>query len=137
MGKKIRILLTKTGLDAHTRGVKIIARALRDSGMEVIYLGPYQTPEQIVSTAIQEDVDVIGISSIVGAHMSVFPEILRLLEENRVTDCLLVGGGIIPKDEAESLKKMGVSEIFRIGTRTDDVVRYIHDTVNQKAVARS
>jgi len=133
MDKRIKVLMAKVGLDCHTRGVSVIATALRDSGMEVIYLGPYQTPEEIVKVAIQEDVDVIGISSLSGGHMLPFSEICRLLKENKASDILFIGGGIIYPDEAESLKKGGVSEIFGPGDTTDSVVRYIREKVSDKA----
>lgn len=125
MNRKIKVLLSKVGLDAHDRGIKVVAMTLRERGMEVIYLGPHQTPEQVVSTAIQEDVDVIGISSLAGAHIYIFDEILRLLEEKKARRTLLIGGGIIPEDEAMELEKTGVSKLFLPGTPTDEIVQYI------------
>ena len=112
MDKKIRVLMAKPGLDGHDRGVKVVARALRDAGMEVIYTGLHQTPEQIVEAAIQEDVNVMGLSILSGAHMTLFPKIIDLLKKNNAEDILVTGGGIIPKEDVEELKKMGISEIF-------------------------
>lgn len=125
MAKKIKVLLSKVGMDTHDRGVKIIARALRDSGMEVIYAGIYQTTEQIVRASVQEDVDVVGVSSLDGGHMTIFPEIVEGLKREGRGDIVVIGGGVIPLDEAEELKKMGVSEIFRAGSVTDDIVKYV------------
>lgn len=133
MGKRIRVLLAKVGLDCHTRGVNIIAMALRNSGMEVIYLGPFQTPEGIVKAAIEEAVDVIGVSSLSGGHTLPFSEICRLLKEKGALNILFIGGGFISKDEAETLKERGVSQIFGSGTTTDSVVKYIQDGVVNKA----
>ena len=130
MAKKIKVLLSKIGMDTHDRGVKIIARALRDAGMEVIYAGIYLTTEQIVQASIQEDVDVVGISSLDGGHMTIFPEILDGLNEGGRSDILVIGGGVIPFEEAEELKKGGVAEIFRAGTVTDNVVKYIQEHMN-------
>ena len=123
--KKIRVLVAKPGLDGHDRGAKIIARALRDSGMEVIYTGLRQTPEQIVNAALQEDVDAIGISSLSGAHMTIFPKVLALMEKNGLNDVLLFGGGIIPRDDIVALAKMGVGELFTPGASTMDIVEYL------------
>ncbi len=123
--KKIRILVAKVGLDGHDRGAKVIASGLRDAGMEVIYTGIRQTPETVVSTAIQEDVDAIGVSSLSGAHMTIFPKIVRLLEEKGVQDILIFGGGIITKNDIPQLKKIGVDKIFLPGTRVDEVVTYL------------
>jgi len=125
VAKKIKVLLSKVGMDTHDRGVKIIARALRDSGMEVIYAGIYQTTEQIVRASVQEDVDVVGVSSLDGGHMTIFPEIVEGLKREGRGDIVVIGGGVIPLDEAEELKKMGVSEIFRAGSVTDDIVKYV------------
>ena len=131
--RPIRVLIAKVGLDGHERGAWIVARALMRAGMEVIYTGLYQTTETIVKTAIQEDVDVIGISSLAAGHMAYFPEILELLKkEGREKDILLIGGGVIPVAEAEELKRMGISEIFRPGARTDTIVKYIEDKVKKK-----
>lgn len=116
MEHKIRVLVAKVGLDGHDRGAKVVAAHLRDEGMEVIYTGLRQTPEMIIESAIQEDVDVIGISILSGAHMNLFPEIIRLMKEKELTDVLFVGGGIISNDDAQKLKESGVGEIFGPGT---------------------
>ena len=116
MEKKIRVLIAKAGLDGHDRGAKVIAAALRDAGMEVIYLGLRQTPEMIVSAAIQEDVDAIGMSILSGAHMTVFPRILDEMKKNEINDVLLFGGGIIPEEDIKNLKQNGVGELFTPGT---------------------
>ena len=129
MAKKIKVLLSKVGMDTHDRGVKIIARALRDSGMEVIYAGIYQTTEQIVRASVQEDVDVVGVSSLDGGHMTIFPEIVEGLKREGRGDIVVIGGGVIPLDEAEELKKTGVAEIFRAGSVTDDIVKYVQEHV--------
>lgn len=129
---KIRVLIAKPGLDGHDRGAKIIARALRDAGMEVIYTGLRQTPEMIVEAALQEDVDVIGLSILSGAHMALVPRITELLAENDMDDVQLVIGGIIPDEDVEPLKKMGVSGIFSPGTSLDDIVTYINAAVTNK-----
>jgi methylmalonyl-CoA mutase C-terminal domain/subunit len=125
MDKKIRVLVAKAGLDGHDRGAKVIAAALRDSGMEVIYTGLRQTPEMIVEAALQEDVDVIGISILSGAHMTIFPRIKSLMEEKGINDVLLTGGGIIPNDDINSLKQIGVGELFTPGTPTTAIASYI------------
>lgn len=125
MKRKIRVVLAKPGLDGHDRGAKVIANALRDAGMEVIYLGLRQTPEMIVSAAVQEDADVISLSILSGAHMTIFPKILELLKENKMEDVLLVGGGVIPEEDIRTLKGMGVAEIFGPGTPTTKTVEYI------------
>jgi len=127
MEKKIRVLVAKAGLDGHDRGAKVIAAALRDAGMEVIYTGLRQTPEMIVEAAIQEDVDVIGISILSGAHMTIFPKIMDLMKEKGLDDVLLTGGGIIPEDDLNQLKKLGVGELFTPGTPTGQVATYIKD----------
>ena len=127
MERKIRVLVAKAGLDGHDRGAKVIAAALRDAGMEVIYTGLRQTPEMIVEAAIQEDVDAIGISILSGAHMTIFPRILELMKQKQVDDILLFGGGIIPDDDLTKLKEMGVGALFTPGTSTVDVVRYLHE----------
>lgn len=129
VGKKIRVLVAKAGLDGHDRGAKVIAAALRDAGMEVIYTGLRQTPEMIVEAALQEDVDVIGISILSGAHMTFFPKIKRLMEEKGLNDVLLTGGGIIPKEDLTELKKIGVGELFTPGASTVSIVKYIKDWV--------
>lgn len=125
MNKKIRVVVAKAGLDGHDRGAKVIAAALRDAGMEVIYTGLRQTPETIVEAAIQEDADVIGISILSGAHMTVFPKILKLMQEKGIDDVLLTGGGIFPEDDIKKLKEMGVGELFTPGSSTTDIADYI------------
>jgi methylmalonyl-CoA mutase C-terminal domain/subunit len=123
--KKIRVLVAKLGLDGHDRGAKVVARALRDAGMEVIYTGIRQTPEMIVATAVQEDVDVVGLSSLSGAHMELFPEIIKGLAKKGKKDSLFICGGIIPDEDVPKLKKIGVQEVFGPGTSTMDIVNYI------------
>jgi len=125
--KKIRVLIAKPGLDGHDRGAKVVARALRDAGMEVIYSGLHQTPEQIVETAIQEDVDAIGLSILSGAHMTLFPRIIELLKENQVEDKMVFGGGIIPDEDIIKLKEIGVEELFTPGTDTGTIVKFLKD----------
>jgi methylmalonyl-CoA mutase C-terminal domain/subunit len=125
MKKKIRVLIAKAGLDGHDRGAKVIAAALRDSGMEVIYLGLRQTPQMIVSAAVQEDVDAIGISILSGAHMTVFPAILSEMKKNEIEDVLLFGGGIIPDKDLLKLKEMGVGELFTPGASMSEVVDFL------------
>jgi len=127
MARKIRVLIAKPGLDGHDRGAKVIARALRDAGMEVIYTGIRQTPEQIVSTAIQEDVDIIGLSSLSGAHMSLFPKVVQILKEKGAGDIPVFGGGIIPIDDIEELKKAGIKKIFQPGASLEEIIRYIQE----------
>ena len=123
--EKVRILVAKPGLDGHDRGAKVIATALRDAGFEVIYTGLHQTPEMIVEAAVQEDVDVVGLSILSGAHMVLFPKIVNLLREQDAGDKLVVGGGIIPEDDIEELVKMGIAKIFTPGTPTGEIVDYI------------
>jgi len=125
MERKIRVVVAKAGLDGHDRGAKIVARALRDAGMEVIYTGLHQTPEQIVETAIQEDADAVGISLLSGAHMTLVPRILDLLRENGAEDVLVVLGGTIPDDDAAELKKQGVAAVFGPGAPTSDIVEFL------------
>lgn len=132
MTKKIRVLVAKPGLDGHERGAKIVARALADAGMEVIYLGIRQTPEQIANTAIQEDVDVVGLSILSGAHNTLFPSIVDLLREKGRGDIPVIGGGIIPPDDAGKLKEYGIAEIFGPGTDTRDIVAFIKKAVRHK-----
>ena len=129
-----RILLAKPGLDGHDRGAKVIARALRDAGMEVIYTGLHQTPEMIVRSAVQEDVQAIGVSILSGAHMTLFPEILRLLAEEGASDILVFGGGIFPKDDVAKLKGLGVKELFLPGTPTTAVVEWVRQNVPEPAL---
>lgn len=131
MNRPIRVLVAKVGLDGHDRGAKVIAAALRDAGMEVIYTGLRQTPLMVVNTALQEDVDVIGVSILSGAHMTVFPKIHQLLLEKELTDVLLTGGGIIPEKDREKLRKMGVGDLFPPGTSMEDIVSYIKEWVKQ------
>jgi len=133
VNRKIRVVVAKPGLDGHDRGAKIIARALRDAGMEVIYTGLHQTPDQIAETAIQEDADAIGISILSGAHMTLVPKIVELLAEQGVDDVLLVVGGTIPKRDIEDLKQLGVAGVFTPGTPTDDIVRFIRDGVEGRS----
>ena len=125
MSRPIRVLVAKPGLDGHDRGAKVVAAALRDAGMEVIYTGLHQTPEMIASAAVQEDVDVVGLSILSGAHMTLFPRVLELLREQGRDDLLLTGGGIIPKEDMEALEKQGVGKLFGPGTSTSDLVSYI------------
>jgi len=127
--RKIRVLIAKPGLDGHDRGAKIIASALRDAGMEVVYLGLRQTPESIVQAAIQEDVDVVGLSSLSGAHMTLFPKILALLREKGASDILVTGGGVIPEGDREELRKLGMGRIFPPGTRSAEIADYIREEV--------
>ena len=131
MERKIRILMAKPGLDGHDRGIKVLAAAYRDAGMEVIYLGLRQTPEKIVSSALQEDVDVIALSSLNNAHMTIFPNILKLMKEKKIDDVLLVGGGIIPKKDVLLLEDMGVGKLFGPGTPVQETVDYITDWVKE------
>ena len=128
----IRVLVAKPGLDGHDRGAKVIARALRDAGMEVIYTGIRQTPRMIVETALQEDVDVIGLSILSGAHMVLFPEIIAGLRENGMEDVLLVAGGIIPLEDQPELREMGLRGIFGPGASTGDIINFIQETVEQR-----
>lgn len=129
--EKIRVLVAKVGLDGHDRGAKVVARALRDAGMEVIYTGLHQTPEQIVETAIQEDVNVIGLSLLSGAHMTLFTDVAELLKEKGLDNVLLIGGGIIPEEDKEVLKQAGIAEIFGPGTSTDEIVEFIIKNVKK------
>jgi methylmalonyl-CoA mutase C-terminal domain/subunit len=128
----IRVLVAKPGLDGHDRGAKVVAKALRDAGMEVIYTGLRQTPEQIVETAIQEDVDVIGLSCLSGAHMTLFPKVMELLKAKGVKDILVTGGGIIPMEDVPRLKKAGIAEVFGPGTTSDEIVGFIKKNVKQR-----
>ena len=129
MERKIRVLIAKPGLDGHDRGAKVVAAALRDAGMEVIYTGLHQTPEMIVEAAIQEDVDVIGVSILSGAHMVILPKILELLEKEGAKQIMLIGGGIIPEDEAKELERMGVRKLFGPGTPTSEISEFIREKV--------
>ena len=131
MKRKIRILMAKPGLDGHDRGIKVLAAAYRDAGMEVIYLGLRQTPEMIVSAALQEDADVIALSSLNNAHMTIFPNVLNLMKDKGLDDVLLVGGGIIPKKDVETLEDMGMGKLFGPGTPVRDTVDYITSWVQE------
>ena len=128
--RKIRVVVAKPGLDGHDRGAKIIARALRDAGMEVIYTGLHQTPEQIVETVLQEDADAVGLSILSGAHMTLIPKIAELLQAQGVDDVLLVAGGTIPSDDIPELKRLGVSEIFTPGSPVQEIVDFIENSVD-------
>jgi len=127
--RPIRVLVAKVGLDGHDRGAKVIAAALRDAGMEVIYSGLRQTPEMVVNAALQEDVDAIGISILSGAHMTVFPKVMHLMKEKQMHDVLLTGGGIIPENDMTELNKIGVGHLFAPGTRTAEIADYIRSWV--------
>jgi methylmalonyl-CoA mutase, C-terminal domain len=127
--RKVRVVVAKPGLDGHDRGAKIVARALRDAGFEVIYTGLHQTPEQIVAVAIQEDVDAIGLSVLSGAHNYLFARVLELLREKGAEDIAVFGGGIIPRDDIAALKALGVKELFTPGTSTQDIVRFVRENI--------
>ena len=129
--RKIRVLATKPGLDGHDRGIKVIANALMDAGMEVIYTGIRQSPEQIVESSIQEDVDVIALSILSGAHDFLLPRVMELLEEKGVRDVLVIAGGIIPEEDVSDLKKIGIAEIFGPGTYTQDIITYIKNNLRR------
>ena len=128
--KKVRVLIAKPGLDGHDRGAKVIARALRDAGMEVVYTGIRQTPEMIAEAALQEDVDVVGMSILSGAHMALFPRVLELLREAGMDDVLVVAGGIIPDEDMPALRDMGIQGVFGPGTPTDEIVAFIRENVS-------
>ena len=130
--RKIRVLICKPGLDGHDRGAKVVAAALRDAGMEVIYTGLRQTPEMVVETAIQEDVDAIGLSLHSAAHMTIFPRVRDLMTERGMDDVLLFGGGIIPEDDIPKLKEKGVAEVFLPGTSTEEIIKFIHERVTRR-----
>ncbi|KRT73045.1 MAG: hypothetical protein XU13_C0017G0038 [Candidatus Rokubacteria bacterium CSP1-6] len=131
--RKVRVLVAKPGLDGHDRGAKIVARALRDGGFEVIYTGLHQTPEQVVATAIQEDVDAVGLSVLSGAHNYLFKRVLELLKEKGAEDIVVFGGGIIPPEDIAALKAMGVKELFTPGTSTQEIVRFVRDHIRTAA----
>jgi methylmalonyl-CoA mutase C-terminal domain/subunit len=133
--RKIRVVVAKPGLDGHDRGAKIIARALRDAGMEVIYTGLHQTPEQIAATAIQEDADAVGLSILSGAHMTLVPRVMKLLREQGAEDVVVTVGGTIPADDAPELKRLGVAEVFTPGTSTDEIVEFVRGAVGERARA--
>ena len=127
--RKVRVVVAKPGLDGHDRGAKIVARALRDAGIEVIYTGLHQTPEQVVATAVQEDADAIGLSVLSGAHNYLFKRVIELLKEKGADDVVVFGGGIIPPEDVAGLKAIGVKELFGPGTSTQDIIRFVHDHV--------
>jgi methylmalonyl-CoA mutase C-terminal domain/subunit len=127
--RKVRVVVAKPGLDGHDRGAKIVARALRDAGFEVIYTGLHQTPEQIVATAVQEDADAIGLSVLSGAHNYLFARVLELLREQGADDIAVFGGGIIPADDIQTLKALGVKELFTPGTSTQDIIRFVRENI--------
>ncbi len=133
MQPPIRVLVAKPGLDGHDRGAKVIARALRDAGMEVIYTGLRQTPEMIVNAALEEDVQVIGLSILSGAHNAIVPRVMQLVREKEMDDVLVIVGGIVPDDDAAELKKLGVAEVFQPGASLEKIVNFIRDTVKQIA----
>lgn len=132
MDRKIRVIIGKPGLDGHDRGAKVVAAALRDAGMEVIYTGLHQTCESIVEAAIQEDVDIIGLSILSGAHMTIFPKVLNLLKKKGAEDIIVTGGGIIPREDMKKLEKKGVKKLFGPGTPTTEIVQWIRDNVRAK-----
>lgn len=130
--RKIRVLIAKPGLDGHDRGAKIVARALRDAGMEVIYTGLRQTPEMIATAAMQEDVDVVGISILSGAHNTLCPRIVKLLREKGMDDCIITVGGIIPREDIPRLKEQGVTEVFLPGSSTEDMIKFLRENVKPR-----
>ena len=132
MERKIRILIAKPGLDGHDRGAKVVARALRDAGFEVVYTGLHQTPEQIVSAAIQEDVDAVGLSLLSGAHRVLFPDVVELLKKQQSGDILVFGGGIIPQDDIPWLKEQGIQAVFTPGTSTEDIIEWVKSNIRPK-----
>ncbi len=132
-GSPIRVLIAKPGLDGHDRGAKVVARALRDAGMEVIYTGLRQTPEQIVAAAVQEDVDAVGLSVLSGAHMHLFPRVLELLRQQGAEDILVFGGGIIPEDDAAELKRMGVAAVFQPGASTRAIIQFLEERLGRRS----
>jgi methylmalonyl-CoA mutase, C-terminal domain len=133
--RKIRVVVAKPGLDGHDRGAKIIARALRDAGMEVIYTGLHQTPEQIAATVIQEDADAIGLSILSGAHMTLVPKVVALLRDQGVEDVVITVGGTIPADDVPELKQLGVAEVFTPGASTDEIVEFVRSAVEERSPA--
>ncbi|MBW2003120.1 MAG: cobalamin B12-binding domain-containing protein [Deltaproteobacteria bacterium] len=130
--RKIRVLVAKPGLDGHDRGARIIARTYRDAGFEVVYSGLHQTPEEVVQAAIQEDVDMIGLSSLAGAHMYLFPRVIELLQEKGADDIVVCGGGIFPEDDIPKLKRAGIKELFTPGTPLDEVVKWVEENVKPR-----
>lgn len=137
MDRPIRVLIAKVGLDGHDRGAKVIAAALRDAGMEVIYTGLRETPESVASAALQEDVDVIGVSSLSGAHRTIFQKLLARLEEKELDDVILLGGGVIPKKDIEMLQEQGVDKIFTPGTSMDTIISYIRSRISDRSSPES
>jgi methylmalonyl-CoA mutase, C-terminal domain len=133
--RKIRVVVAKPGLDGHDRGAKIIARALRDAGMEVIYTGLHQTPEQIVETVLQEDADAVGLSILSGAHMTLVPRVVKLLEEKQAGDVIVIVGGTIPGDDIPELKKLGIAEVFTPGASTQDIIEFVRSAVRPDQTA--
>ena len=133
VSRKVRVLIAKPGLDGHDRGVKVLARGLRDAGMEVIYLGLRFTPEQIAEAAVQEDVDVVGVSCLSGAHMALFPKTAQLIREKGGQDILVIGGGIIPKKDIPKLKEAGIAQIFGPGTPLEEIARFIETTLEKRS----
>ncbi len=134
MGSRIRVVVAKPGLDGHDRGAKVVARALRDAGMEVIYTGLHQTPEQIVDTVIQEDADCVGLSVLSGAHMTLFERVITLLRERGADDVVVFGGGIIPEDDIPQLERMGVAKIFTPGATTQSIVDWVTEHIGARAI---
>ena len=132
MSQNIRVLLAKVGLDGHDRGVKVVARCLRDAGMDVVYTGLHRSPEEVVDAAVQEDVDVLGVSLLSGAHMTIFPRIIKRLREKGVDDMILLGGGVIPDDDVVALKKMGVAEVLLQDTPPDMIVNTVRTLVRER-----
>ena len=132
-GRKIRILVAKPGLDGHDRGVRVIARAYRDAGFEVVYTGLHQTPEQIVAAAVQEDVDLIGLSCLSGAHLHLFGRVIELLKEAKADDVVVIGGGIIPEEDIRKLKKLGIKEVFLPGAPLHSIVGWVKDNVSPRS----
>jgi len=135
--RRVKIVVAKPGLDGHDRGAKIVARALRDAGYDVIYTGLHQTPEMMVETAIQEDVDAIGISVLSGAHLTIFPEVIKLLKERGAGQIKVFGGGIIPPEDVKKLKKLGVMEIFLPGTSTEEIIKFVKAKLESKKLKSS
>ena len=132
MSERIRVVVAKPGLDGHDRGAKVVARALRDAGMEVVYTGLHQTPEQIVETTIQEDADAVGLSILSGAHMTLFPRVVELLGEQGADDVIVTVGGTIPSDDVPELKKLGVAEVFTPGSSTQSIIDFIREAVDKR-----
>ncbi len=132
MTKKIRVLIAKPGLDGHDRGAKVVANALKDAGMEVIYTGLHQTPEMIAESAVQEDVDVVGMSILSGAHMTLFPKVMELLKNKGAGDTMVFGGGIVPAEDIEELEKMGVTKVFGPGTKTTEIIDFLKSSFGEE-----